>query len=149
MDYLSKPDGNILEFLRDPRIWATATGATLTAFLEKQVFPMNRDFFGYAVDGTDGTLVFVGKKAWEEAASPKRFTKLANEEAIRLNRALARAILVGLAVGVIEFVKPSGKDKQADLVIGNLQYVMLGVGSVAIARTLQDFFPVLVSPGRK
>ncbi len=142
-DYLSKPDGNILGFLQDPRVWATAIGAAAIAFLEKQIFPLNRSLFGYAVEA-DGTMIFVDQAAFDAAGKGQRLTQAANKQNLMLNRQLARVVVIGVLVGVIEFTK-KGDPK----FIANLQYVCLGGAAVEIARILQDFFPVLVSPGRK
>jgi hypothetical protein len=133
-EYLSKPDGHILEFLKDPRVWATALGATLEAFLEKQIFPMNRGLFGYTAEA-GGTVIFVTKDVFENS---KTFGVAADNSQIKMNRQLARAAMVGIFVAIIEFSR-SGDPKM----IANLQYVCLGGASVAIAHLLQDFFPAL------
>ena len=135
-DYLSKPDGHILEFLKDPRIWATGAGATLEAFIEKQVFPMNRQFFGYTTE-VGGTVIFVRKDIYE-GSTKKDFTVTADNAQIKMNRQLFRAALIGIFVAIIEFSK-SG----SPAMIANLQYLCLGGASVAIAHLIQDFFPTL------
>ncbi len=135
-EYLSKPDGNIVQLLSDSRMWSTAGGAILTAFAEKQIIPLNRKFFGWAVE-VKGQNIIVSDDDYQK----KNFVP--NQQSA-MNRTLLRVAFIVAPIAVIEFTK-SGDPR----FIANLQYVMLGVASVALARILQDAFPVLVAPARK
>ena len=135
-DYLSKPDGNIVQLLTDSRIWSVAGGAIGLAFAEKQIIPMNRAAFGWAVE-VDGSNIIVSD------ADYKAKKNIPNQQAA-MNRTLMRLALIVAPVAVIEFTK-----KGSPMFIANLQYVMLGVAAVSLARILQDLFPVLVAPARK
>jgi hypothetical protein len=136
MDYLSKPDGNIVQLLTDTRIWATAIGATSMAFAEKQIYESNREAFGFAQE-VNGKVFVV---------SPADYAKknFVHDDTLSRNRLFLRLAIVVGAVSVIEFTKQGPKE-----LIANLQYVMLGFASVALARVFQDLFPVLVTPARK
>ncbi len=141
-DYLSKPDGNIVQLLTDTRIWATGIGATSMAFAEKQIYESNREAFGYAWEYKDKATNTVKTVI----VSPANFAanKPIHDESFSRNRLLLRLGIIVGAVSVIEFTKAGPKE-----LIANLQYVMLGFAAVSLARILQDLFPVLVLPARK
>ncbi|MVN89378.1 hypothetical protein GO986_21825 [Deinococcus sp. HMF7620] len=121
--WLSKPDGNILETLTDPRVLATAAGAAVGAVVEKQLWTGMRDTFGIA-SMQNGQLKFYAPdadgKAGEEASQ------------LGMNRQLARLGLVVGCVAGIEYV-PNG----------TAQYAFLGIAAVAVAHILQDAFPAI------
>lgn len=120
--WLSKPDGNILETLTDPRVLATAAGAAAGAVLEKQLWTGNRATFGIASADSKGNLTFFAPTADGKVGDPA--------PNLGMNRQLARlGIVVGCVAG-IEYV-PNG----------NAQYAFLGVAAVAMAHILQDAFP--------
>lgn len=121
--WLSKPDGNIIETLTDPRVLATAAGAAVGAVIEKQLWTGMRDTFGIAsLQG--GTLKFYAPDADGKAGveAPQLGT----------NRQLARLGLIVGCVAGIEYV-PNG----------NAQYAFLGVAAVAAAHVFQDLFPAI------
>ncbi|GGB80532.1 hypothetical protein [Deinococcus soli (ex Cha et al. 2016)] len=121
--WLSKPDGNIIETLTDPRVLATAAGAAVGAVIEKQLWTGMRDTFGIAsLQG--GQLKFYAPDADGKAG--------AEAPQLGTNRQLARLGLVVGSVAGIEYV-PNG----------NAQYAFLGIAAVAVAHILQDLFPAI------
>lgn len=121
--WLSKPDGNIIQTLTDPRVLATAAGAAAGAVLEKQLWTSMRDTFGIA-SLENGKLKFYAPDADGKAG--------AEAPGLGTNRQLARlGIVVGCVAG-IEYI-PNG----------HAQYAFLGVAAVAMAHILQDLFPTI------
>lgn len=121
--WLSKPDGNIIQTLTDPRVLATAAGAAAGAVLEKQLWTSMRDTFGIA-SLENGKLKFYAPDADGKAG--------AEASSLGTNRQLARlGIVVGCVAG-IEYI-PNG----------HAQYAFLGVAAVAMAHILQDLFPTI------
>lgn len=119
--WLSKPDGNILETLTDPRVMATAAGAALGAVMEKSLWTGNRDTFGIS-SSENGKLKFYAPNA--EGKAGDEIPQLGT------NRQLARlGIVVGCVAG-IEYI-PNG----------HAQYLFLGVAAVALAHVFQDLVP--------
>lgn len=120
--WLSKPDGNILETLTDPRVMATAAGAAAGAVIEKSLFVGMRDTFGIA-SLENGQMKYY-------AVNPE--TGKAGTEAANLgmNRQMARLGLVVGCVAGIEYV-PNG----------TAQYAFLGIAAVAMAHIFQDLAP--------
>lgn len=121
--WLSKPDGNIIETLTDPRVLSTAAGAAAGAVLEKQLWTGMRDTFGVA-SLESGRLKFYAPDADGKAG--------AEAPQLGMNRQLARLGIVVACVAGIEYV-PNG----------NAQYAFLGVAAVAMAHVLQDVFPAI------
>ncbi len=119
--WLSKPDGNIIETLTDTRVLATAAGASMEAVLEKYLWTQYRSTFGIA-SSVNGTIRYYAPKADGSAG----------DEAPQLgtNRQLVRLGLVALSVAGIEYI-PNGR----------LQYVLLGVAAVSLAHIGQDLIP--------
>lgn len=121
--WLSKPDGNIVGTLTDPRIIATAVGAAAGAVLEKQIWIAARETFGVA------SLENGRMKYYAPSVSGKG--KVGHENpALGNNRQLARAGIILGCVAAIEYT-PSG----------TAQYALLGMAAVAAAHILQDIFP--------
>lgn len=119
--WLSKPDGNIVQTLTDPRVLSTALGAAAGAVIEKQLWTGMRDTFGIS-SLENGRMKFYapGEDGKAGAEAPGLGT----------NRQLARLGLVVGCVAGIEYI-PNG----------NAQYGFLGIAAVAFAHVLQDLFP--------
>lgn len=116
--WLSKPDGNIVGTLTDPRIVATAVGAAAGALIEKQLWTGNRAMFGIS-SLENGKLKFYAPDADGKAG--------AEAPNLGTNRQLARLGLVVGCVAGIEYI-PNG----------HAQYLLLGVAAVAMAHIFQD-----------
>ncbi|THF88471.1 hypothetical protein E7T09_04500 [Deinococcus sp. KSM4-11] len=121
--WLSKPDGNILQTLQDPRVLATAVGAAAGAAVEHQLWTGMRDTFGIA-SVTNGKLKFYAPAADGSAG--------AEAPQLGTNRQLARLGVVVACVAGIEYV-PNG----------HAQYAFLGVAAVALAHVFQDVAAIL------
>ncbi|GGJ56577.1 hypothetical protein [Deinococcus roseus] len=124
---LSKPDGNIMGLLQDPRLSATAVGAVIGAAVEKTAYTSNRAMFGVASRDSSGNVVYYRADSAGKATSTIDAKLGTNRQLLRLG------IMVG-AVACIEYVP----DKS-----GLLQYGCLGAASVAAAHFIQEFFPAL------
>ncbi len=121
---LTKPDGNIMETLTDPRVVATALGAVMTAVVERSLWTSQRANFGTTV--TENGIV----KYY--AVDPVTGQKTVENPSLGTNRQMARLALVVAAVAAIEYIPD-----------GHTQYAFLGVASVAMAHVLQDSLPGL------
>ena len=122
--WLSKPDGNIIETLTDARVLATAVGAAAGAVLEKNLWTGQRETFGIA-SLENGQMKFYAPDASGKAG--------VESSQLGMNRQLARlGIVVACAAG-IEYV-PNG----------HAQYAFLGVAAVAMAHIFQDLAPAVL-----
>jgi hypothetical protein len=122
-NWLSKPDGNIVQTLTDPRVIATALGATAGAYLEKSLWTGARTTFGIA-SLENGKLRFYAPDATGKAG--------AEAPNLGTNRQLTRlGIVVGCVAG-IEYI-PNG----------TAQYGLLGLAAVSMAHILQDLIPTI------
>lgn len=124
---LSKPDGNIMGLLTDPRLSATAVGAVIGAAVEKTAYISNRGMFGIASRDSTGNVVY-----YRAGADGKATTTI--DAKLGSNRQLLRLGLMVGAIAVIEYVPDQS---------GLLQYGCLGTASVAAAHFIQEFFPAL------
>jgi len=93
--WLTKPDGNILETLTDSRVLATAGGASLEAVLEKYLWTQYRSTFGIA-SSVNGVVKFYAPDADGKAG--------AEAPQLGTNRQLVRLGLVALAATGIEYI---------------------------------------------
>ncbi|GEM45312.1 hypothetical protein [Deinococcus cellulosilyticus] len=124
---LSKPDGNILQLLTDPRMITLAVGSVAGAVLEKSLFSMNRAAFGYAINTPAGVQYFASYEEYnaKKPANPKFGT----------NRQLARVgIVVGCVAGIEYIPEKTG---------GLMQYTLAGIAAVTLAHAIQEIFPSL------
>ena len=137
-DYLSKPDGNVLGFMQDQRVWAAAAGAISENLLEKQLFTSLRDNFGLARD-VSGQRIYVKKDDEKKVA-----TVAMNTPQFGINRQASRAATVVAAVAAIEYTKSQNRSFAVPF-----QYAMLGVATTALAHIFQDLFPALGMPARQ
>jgi len=119
--WLTKPDGNILETLTDSRVLATAGGASLEAVLEKYLWTQYRSTFGIA-SSVNGVVKFYAPDADGKAG--------AEAPQLGTNRQLVRLGLVALAATGIEYI-PNGR----------VQYLLLGMAAVSVAHIGQDLIP--------
>ena len=124
---LSKPDGNILELLTDPRLVATAGGAVVGAIAEKALFSSQRAAFGVATPVADGGVKYVKVDSTGKATSQEH-------QQAQQNRQLAHAGLVIGSIAAIEYI-PN--------LPGPMQYVLFGVAVVSAAHLAQSLFPAL------
>ncbi|WP_034343999.1 hypothetical protein [Deinococcus misasensis] len=123
---LSKPDGNILGLLTDPRLVSTAVGAVTGAVAEKAIFSSQRAAFGVAVPTADGVKY---KKVDQNGAVTNQDHPQAQQ-----NRALLHAGMVIGSIAAIEYI-PN--------LPGPLQYIFFGVAVVSGAHLAQSLFPSL------
>lgn len=136
-DYLSKPDGNVLGFLQDQRVWSAAAGAIAENLVEKQLFTSMRQNFGVARD-VNGQRIFV------DVANEKKTATLAmNNPSFQTNRHASRVATVIAAVAAIEYTKSQNRS-----FVVPFQYAMLGAATTALAHIFQDLFPALGMPQR-
>lgn len=124
---LSKPNGDILGLLTDPRLVSTAAGAVVGAVAEKAIISSQRAAFGVATHGPDGTVKY--KKVDANGA-----VSTADHPSAQQNRALLHAGLVIGSIAAIEYI-PN--------LPGPLQYLFFGVAVVSGAHLAQNLFPVL------
>lgn len=116
--WLSKPNGNIIETLTDSRIVATALGAAAGAVIEKGLWTSQRSTFGIS-SLENGKLKFYAPDADGKAG--------AQAPNLGTNRQLARLGMVVGCVAGIEYI-PNG----------HAQYLLLGIAAVAMAHIFQD-----------
>jgi hypothetical protein len=123
---LTKPDGNILQTLQDPRVISTAVGAFAVAVLEKIAFtqPFMRGIVGFAAEDK-GNLVILGPDA-----NGKPDAKGGHKSALMTQRQLTR--LAGV-VGCVTLI-----ENTRDL---KLQYGLLGAAALLTARVAVDLIP--------
>ncbi len=131
---LTKPDGNILDTVRDPRVVGAAIGAVASTALEKLAFtqPAVRKYVGFAQE-KDGNLVVLAPDA-------KGLPDVAkgHQQSLFNQRQLVRLATIGACVAGIEATAN-----------GQLQYILMGAAVVSMARIVLDIVPGLQFPARK
>jgi hypothetical protein len=131
---LTKPDGNVLQTVTDPRVIGAALGAVGSSAIEKLAFsqPALRKFVGFAQEKDGNLLILAPDKDGKPDATKGHQSNLFTQ------RQLVRLVGVGACVTGIEATSN-----------GQLQYALMGAAVVLMARIVLDIVPGLQFPARQ